>query len=95
MIIKIAYTKGQGDTIAEQIAKVLDNTDEKFTIYCYDEEYHKQKKDAYQLKASCGARLLPFCAIYNDDKEIVKAFYSEVGECTIPNILEYIDNEIL
>ena len=97
MIIKIAYSKGQGDNIEEQLTKALNKEDSliKFDIVSYNEDYCKQRKDSFQLKASCGARLLPFCAIYNDDKEIIKAFYSEVGECTIFNILEYIDNEIL
>lgn len=99
MTIKIVYSIGQGDSIGEQLTKALDKRDEnsliKFNLVSYNEEHHKQRKDALRLKASCGARLLPFCAIYNDDKEIIKAFYSEVGECTVSNILEYIDNEIL
>ena len=99
MTIKIVYSAGQGDSIGEQLTKALNKRDEnsliKFNLVSYNEEHHKQRKDALQLKASCGARLLPFCAIYNDDKEIIKAFYSEVGECTVSNILEYIDNEIL
>lgn len=99
MTIKIVYSAGQGDSIGEQLTKALDKRDEnsliKFNLVSYNEEHHKQRKDALQLKASCGARLLPFCAIYNDDKEMIKAFYSEVRECTVSNILEYIDNEIL
>lgn len=99
MIIKIAYSKGIGDTIEEQLRTALTNNFEEssvnFTIISYDEGHYKEKKDSYQLKASCGSRLLPFCAIYNDDKDIIKAFYSEVGECTVSNILEYIENEIL
>lgn len=99
MIIKIAYSEGHGDTIVDQlktaIEKMTTDESEKFTIISYDENHHKEKKDALQLKASCGARLLPFCAVYNDDREIVKGFYSEVGECTLLNILEYIENEVL
>lgn len=42
----------------------------------------------------CGTKLAPFCAIYNDKKEILKAFYSEVSECTFNNINKYLkDND--
>lgn len=97
MTIKIAYS--EIDNISEPLIKGIDqlNQDDfiRFNVVSYNENHHKQRKDALQLKASCGARLTPFCAVYNDDKEIIKAFYSEVGECTILNILEYIKNEIL
>ena len=87
MTIKIVYSIGQGDSIGEQLTKALDKRDEnsliKFNLVSYNEEHHKQRKDALQLKASCGARLLPFCAIYNDDKEIIKAsaFHNILEKC--------------
>lgn len=99
MTIKIAYS--ETDNISEQVIKGIAGLDKdeenpiQFNVVSYDDTHHKQRKDALQLKASCGARLTPFCAVYNDDKEIIKAFYSEVGECTVFNILEYIKNEIL
>lgn len=98
MIVKIAYAQGYGDLIAKELPSLLKNREDEyhtFKIILYDEDHYKSKKDAIQLKASCGARLLPFCALYNDNKEIVKAFYSEVGECNINNILDFIDNEMI
>lgn len=102
MIIKIAYSQGKGElleeTIARGILQLIKDTQSddypKVGIESYDEEHHREKKDAYMLKASCGARLLPFCAVYDDDKNLVKAFYSEVGECTSKNILDYVKSEI-
>ena len=45
------------------------------------------------IKASCGTRLVPFVAVYDNNKELVKAFYSEVGDCTADNIIKYL-NEV-
>ena len=98
MIIKLAYESGCGDLLKDQLSKSLKTKESdfyNFKVIAYDEGHYKSKKDALQLKASCGARLLPFCAIYNDDKEIIKAFYSEVGDCTLNNILDFINNEVI
>jgi hypothetical protein len=34
-----------------------------------------------------------FDAVYDNNKELVKAFYSEVGDCTADNIIKYL-NEV-
>lgn len=48
----------------------------------------------FKVMNFCGTKLVPFCAIYNDKKEVVKAFYSEVSECTFNNINKYLkDND--
>lgn len=103
MTIKIAYSPGQGDQLEDLILRNLVSLLKKdenghfptIEVIAYNEDHYKEKKDAYMLKASCGARLTPFCAIYDDDKNLIKAFYSEVGECTINNIIEYLKNDIL
>lgn len=84
MIIKISYDSSC-IPFKEDLESNLNG------IIFYNEEYYKDKKDSYKLKSSCGARLNPFCAIYNDNKNLVKAFYSEVGECTVTNILNYLN----
>jgi hypothetical protein len=89
MIVKLVYKVGSGDILSEELLK-LQKENEGLVVQTYDAGYYKSKKDAIQIKASCGAGLVPFCAIYNDDKELVKAFYSEVGECTFVNISKYI-----
>lgn len=60
-------------------------------VETYDELHYKDKKKAIMIKASCGTRLVPFVAVYDDDKELVKAFYSEVGDCTVNNIVKYLE----
>lgn len=62
----------------------------KVQIETYDEDHFKDKKKAIMIKASCGTRLAPFTAVYDANKELIKAFYSEVGECTIENILNFL-----
>lgn len=90
MIIKLAYCEGKGDSIYRQLFNYTNNTD--IELISYDEDYYKEKKDSFKLKGSCGARLTPFCAIYNDKKDLIKAFYSETGECTFNNIKDFIDD---
>lgn len=101
MTIKIAYSESNDleDLILRNLLNLY-KSDEighfpKIEVISYDENNYKEKKDAIMLKASCGARLNPFCAIYNDDRELIKAFYTEVGECTVKNIIEYIKNDVL
>lgn len=63
----------------------------KVEVETYDELHHKDKKKAIMIKASCGTRLVPFVAVYDDNKELVKAFYSEVGDCTADNVIKYLN----
>lgn len=72
----------------------IKNTYKDITIETFDEDHYKEKKRAIQIKSSCGTRLTPFCAIFNDKKELVKAFYTEVKECTFENISKYINDNI-
>ena len=47
----------------------------------------KERKKALMTTSSCGAKVLPFAAVY--DPELIKAFYSEVG-MNAKQIHEYI-----
>lgn len=55
----------------------------------YDPNIYKDRKKAFKLKGSYGARLDPFAVIL-EDGEPIKAFYSEANECTIDNIINYV-----
>lgn len=65
----------------------------------YAEDSLKERKKAFGLKGCYAARLVPFAAVSTtieteegtDDKPM-KAFYSEVSECTVDNILKFIDS---
>lgn len=59
----------------------------------YNEDDYREKKKAITLKASCGAKELPFIAFYHDG-ELVKALYSEVGECDVDHVNEFIEDYV-
>ena len=58
----------------------------------YDENIFNDKRKARQIKSSFGARLVPFVAVY-ENKKSIKGFYSEVNECNIDNIINYVKNK--
>lgn len=57
-------------------------------VETYDEGSYKEKKLAYKLKASCGARKTPFAAVFDGD-ELIKAFYTEADPNIIKSLIEY------
>ena len=58
----------------------------------YDEDMFSDKRKARQIKSSFGARLVPFVAVY-ENKKGIKGFYSEVNECNINNIVNYVKDK--
>lgn len=58
----------------------------------YDENIFSDKRKARQIKSSFGARLVPFVAVY-ENKRGIKGFYSEVNECNIDNIVNYVKDK--
>lgn len=89
MTIKLVYNNNSEDSI-NSIVEYIVETYPTINVEMYNEDINKQKKKAIMIKASCGASLLPFCSVYNEDKELIKAFYSEVKECTLINISNYL-----
>ena len=69
---------------------LLDNS---FEFISYNDDYYKTRKKAIATKVSFGSRKTPFCVLYNDDTAI-KAFYEEIGECNLDNILNIINKII-
>lgn len=65
----------------------------KISVETYDESHYKDRKKAITIKASCGARLTPFVSVYDDNKELIKAFYSETGDCVFDNIINYLNGK--
>lgn len=73
MTVKIVYS----ETCLPLKNKVVAYIWEKFPkieVETYDELHYKDKKKAIMIKASCGTRLVPFVAVYDNNKELVKAF---------------------
>lgn len=90
MTIKIVYNESC-QVFKNQLVAYLWEHFPKIDIETYDESYYKDKKKAIMIKSSCGARLTPFIAIYNNNKDLIKAFYSEVRDCTLNNVIEYVN----
>lgn len=61
----------------------------------YNESTLKGRRKAFMLKGGYSAKLSPFVVIYDIDKNPLKAFYSEVEECTVENIKFYLDMFII
>lgn len=90
LTVKLVYNSKSADLKAQL---------SKFDTYCfnletYDEEHYKERKIGFKIKGSCSAKALPFVAIY-DKGELVKAFYSEAGECTCEIICKWIYQYLL
>ena len=88
MIIKIVVPK-VSEAFSNPLVKYLKENFPDYELVLYDESFFKDKKKAYKVKGACSARLSPFVSVYDDKKELIKAFYSEAGECTIENIIKY------
>lgn len=92
MTIKFIYSDNSQLSILEKVKSLYKDRNIKFEGF--DFNIYKDKKKAYKVLGACSARLIPFCSIYNDNNELIKAFYSEVSECTENNIIKYLDNYI-
>lgn len=96
--IKMAYDeKSEGLYIT--LKDIISQKYPDITFEGYAEDSLKERKKAFGLKGCYAARLVPFAAVSTivedgEEKEEkpMKAFYSEVSECTIDNILKFIDS---
>lgn len=74
-----------------ELKELLDKYPE-ISVEIQDEKYSDTRKKAFQIRNKFGATINPFVGI-KIDGEFKKGFYSEIGECNINNIKEYL-NEI-
>lgn len=91
MVVKIVYNE-DSQPLQNMITAYLWENFPKIQVETYDESHYKDKKKAIMIKASCGTKLAPFVVIYNDNKEPIKAFYSETKDCTYNNIIKYLND---
>lgn len=89
MTVKVVYNDENNDFSNLLVAKLWKDF-ANIKVETFNEDSFKDKKKAIMIKASCGTRLVPFVAIYDKDKNLVKAFYSDVKECTMDNIIKYL-----
>ena len=98
LIIKMAYDE-KSEGLYKTLKDLLVQKYPDVVFEGYAEDSIKERKKAFGLKGSYAARLVPFTAVStiveNDEEKEekpMKAFYSEVSECTIDNILKFIDS---
>lgn len=92
MLAKIVYNDLYSDYAAE-VAAIIWDADKENKVELYDEDSYKDKKKAILIKASCGTKLSPMVAIYNDEKELIKAFYREDKSNDVKVIKEWIQTQ--
>lgn len=81
--------------LANQLKKYAEEKCPLLEVQYHNEDIYKEKQKAFKLKGGYGARQVPFALLYDTlNKKPVKAFYSEVGECTLDNIINHLDKFI-
>lgn len=71
----------------DELRRFIEAEMEDVKFYAYDESYTDDKKRANRLKGGFSARESPFAVLKTDEDKFLKAFYSEVDECTVKNII--------
>lgn len=89
MILKVVYDDNS-QILIDKLKSILSNYP-LIELESYHEGLFKERKKAFGLKGSFSARLSPFAVLYNSENNPVKAFYSEVNECTLDNIIDNIN----
>lgn len=88
MVLKIVYNSEVQSKFYEELIESLKSYPD-LEIESYDSKYLKDKKKGYKVKGAFSSRLDPFVGIYTDKP--IKGFYSEANECTVKNIINYLD----
>lgn len=91
--LSIAYNNDSKDFF-QAISELLKNDYPQVTLSGYNESAFKSRNKAFKLKGGWSARKTPFALIADEKGNPLKAFYSEVEECTIDNIKFYLDTLI-
>ena len=89
MILKVVYDDNS-QILIDKLKSILSNYP-LIELESYHEGLFKERKKAFGLKGSFSARLSPFAVLYNSENNPIKAFYSEVNECTLDNIIDNIN----
>ena len=61
-------------------------------VVCFDMSYSDELVKARKLKAGWSAVDTPFALLKDENEEPLEAFYSEVGACTVDNIVTRVKN---
>lgn len=92
MELKVSYND-ESLEFFQELSNIINQKYNDITIVGYNENIKKERKHAFGLKSNYGTKLTPLVVILNP--EPVKAFYTDVKECRIDNIISYIDSIII
>lgn len=86
------------DTNSEEFHRELSNLMNteypQIKFEAFHENKLRQRTKAFRVKGGYSARKTPFAVLLNAENNPIKAFYSEVEECTVDVISLYIDSFI-
>lgn len=92
MIMKLVYNN-KSQKLYNDLVIILARNFPYISLNALNEDYFKDRKKSYKIKGSCSTKLTPFCAIYIKNN-IIKAFYSDTNECTLDNIINFLNEYI-
>ena len=77
-----------------ELTKVIKTEYPEVELNSFHEGLLKERKKAFTLKGGYSARKTPFAVLFDVDRNPLKAFYTEVSECTVKNIKFHLDKFI-
>ena len=85
--IKLVYNS-TSEKLYSELKEFINNSSD-IQLEAYHEEYKKDRKKAFSIKSSWSTRQTPFVILENEKP--IKAFYSDNNECTLSNIISFIN----
>ena len=74
-----------------ELTEVIKTEYPEVELNSFHEGLFKERKKAFTLKGGYSARKTPFAVLFDVDRNPLKAFYTEVAECTVENIKFHLD----
>ena len=91
LILSVTYTEAL-ENWKDAISNLLSSKYPNVEVNFFHEGKLKERRKAFMLKGGYSAKKSPFAVIFDVDKNPLKAFYSEVNECTLDNIVSILDS---
>ena len=91
--LNIVYNDLSESWVAD-LQNIIKNKYFNVSFNTFHENKLKERKKAFQIKGSWSAKQTPFATLIDAENNPIKIFYSEAEECTLDNILYYLDSFI-
>lgn len=89
--LNVAYDNNS-ELFYQTLKTVMDTVYPNIKFEAFHENKLRQRTKAFRVKGGYSARKTPFAVILDIENKPIKAFYSEVEECTVDNITSYLDS---